>query len=326
MSTTLEECEVLTFKTQTGRQETVVDAFMLDGNIWLSLAGIAQLYARDEEDITNTLKHIYNAEKLSQADTVKQVSTNKTKTKLFSLEAIVMSGCLTTIWGGTTNSALAMRFRIWATNILKGCPVSNTTVETTLKGENEAAVSLKVETDETYGVVIHADLLGQESLKIEIDAKHPLYQLLSQFYAKFKLNFMGEDTVGISSITGWYFNERAHNRFYNRASNSDTGEGRDYNGVDLLDDKRKIITFVSDDTFYNQESEGAALNTFKLEYAEDKISLIFNKQVEECFFCCSNGTYATKHFECTYFFHLLHELFEGIIRINNAKKEIVKEM
>jgi len=187
---------------------------------------------------------------------------------------------------------------------------------TKLVSNNNEVVNLKVGNLENNVQVIKVDAPHSHPIIIEINTDNKLYDFLIDYYADFEKVWKAENFT--SPITRWYCDERAHYRAYCYSN----GEG-----VDLFNEhkKEKVITFLSDRTFYNQEENknpfaSPSFDSLKIKYSDDLISLIFEKQTDEEFVFSDIGPYTYKRFESAYFFHLLLELAEKTIEINNGEK------
>lgn len=107
-----------------------IDVLYNDENVWLSLNRIAELFGKDKSVISRHIKNIYNEEELDRKSTVAFFATvqkegNRQITRnieYYNLDMIIAVGY-------RVNSKIAIKFRKWATNILKSYMIKGFAVD-----------------------------------------------------------------------------------------------------------------------------------------------------------------------------------------------------
>ena len=113
-----EELPVVLYTSSDGQVK--VNALVKDETLWMTQAGMAELFGVTPQSITYHLKNIYNSGELVELSTCKEIlqvqnegdraiSRNR---KFYNLDAIIAVGY-------RVDSHRATQFRIWATNVLK---------------------------------------------------------------------------------------------------------------------------------------------------------------------------------------------------------------
>lgn len=110
------ELEFLIYKTP--EEDIKINALFNDETLWLSQAGMAQLFDSSKSNISEHLTNIFNEGELDKDMAMRkfgisEFSSNTTKpTNFYNIDAIISVGY-------RVNSRRATQFRIWATNVLK---------------------------------------------------------------------------------------------------------------------------------------------------------------------------------------------------------------
>lgn len=110
------ELEFLIYKTP--EEDIKINALFNDETLWLSQAGMAQLFDSSKSNISEHLTNIFNEGELDKDMAMRkfgisEFSSNATKpTNFYNIDAIISVGY-------RVNSRRATQFRIWATNVLK---------------------------------------------------------------------------------------------------------------------------------------------------------------------------------------------------------------
>ncbi|MBT5856493.1 virulence protein RhuM/Fic/DOC family protein [bacterium] len=142
---TTKENQILIFKSDTGPE---VDVTLIDENIWLTQAQMAELFERTRENITLHIKNIFNEEELDEKVVCKEslhttqhgALKKKTQTstvKLYNLDVIISVGYRVKSKRGT-------QFRIWANRVLKDYLIQGYAVnENKLKGQTQKIKQLE---------------------------------------------------------------------------------------------------------------------------------------------------------------------------------------
>lgn len=105
---------------RSAEEDISVDAFIKDDTIWLTPKGMAKLFDCTTDNISFHLKNIYAEGELDETATAEESSVVQMEgsrqvrrpAKLYNLDAIISVGY-------RVNSRRAIRFRIWATGVLK---------------------------------------------------------------------------------------------------------------------------------------------------------------------------------------------------------------
>lgn len=114
----MDELPILMYTTPEGAVK--VKAVLKDETMWLTQAGMADLFDVAPQNITYHLKKIYASGELSEAATCKEILQVQNEgareiarnLKFYNLDAAISVGY-------RINSAKATQFRIWATGVLK---------------------------------------------------------------------------------------------------------------------------------------------------------------------------------------------------------------
>ena len=117
----MSELPVVLYSTPDGR--VVVNALVKDETLWMTQAGMAELFEVDKSSISRHLKNIFEEGELEEGVVVAKIATTtphgamegKTQSRsvgYYNLDAIIAVGY-------RVNSFRATRFRIWATGILR---------------------------------------------------------------------------------------------------------------------------------------------------------------------------------------------------------------
>jgi len=113
----LQETEIVIYQSTDGKLK--LEAQLQDETIWLSQAQIAELFGKGRSTITEHIQNIYAEEELQPVETSKKSSnvgnsdiTTYKPTTYYNLDMIISVGY-------RVNSAIATRFRQWATQTLK---------------------------------------------------------------------------------------------------------------------------------------------------------------------------------------------------------------
>ncbi len=107
--------EMLIYQTEDGL--TKIDVNMYDETVWLSQAGMTQLFQTTKQNISLHINNIFKEGELEKDSVVKESLTTGAdgknyKTKFYNLDVIISVGY-------RVKSQRGVQFRIWATNILK---------------------------------------------------------------------------------------------------------------------------------------------------------------------------------------------------------------
>jgi hypothetical protein len=107
--------EMLIYQTEDGL--TKIDVNMQDETVWLSQAGMTQLFQTTKQNISLHINNIFKEGELEKDSVVKESLTTGAdgknyKTKFYNLDVIISVGY-------RVKSQRGVQFRIWATNILK---------------------------------------------------------------------------------------------------------------------------------------------------------------------------------------------------------------
>ena len=117
----MSELPVVLYSTPDGR--VIVNALVKDETLWMTQAGMAELFEVDKSSISRHLKNIFEEGELEEGVVVAKIATTtphgamggKTQSRsvgYYNLDAIIAVGY-------RVNSFRATRFRIWATGILR---------------------------------------------------------------------------------------------------------------------------------------------------------------------------------------------------------------
>jgi len=135
--------QIIIYETESG--ETAIDVRLKNETIWLTQKQIIQLFQSSKSNISEHIKHIFQAKELTQESTVRKFRTVQKEGKreverdleYYNLDIIISIGY-------RVNSLRGTQFRIWASNILKDHIVKGYSInETRLKEQNEQLKSLK---------------------------------------------------------------------------------------------------------------------------------------------------------------------------------------
>ena len=135
--------QIIIYETESG--ETAIDVRLENETIWLTQKQIIQLFQSSKSNISEHIKHIFQANDLTPESTVRKFRTVQKEGKreverdleYYKLDIIISIGY-------RVNSLRGTQFRIWASNILKDHIVKGYSInETRLKEQNEQLKSLK---------------------------------------------------------------------------------------------------------------------------------------------------------------------------------------
>ena len=116
----LKKGKILIYKTRQGPQ---IEVRMEDDSVWLRQDEIAKLYGKERSVITKHIKKIFSDNEVDKESNVHflHIANSDKPVAFYSLDVILAVGY-------RTNSALAIEFRKWATNILKNYFIKGYTI------------------------------------------------------------------------------------------------------------------------------------------------------------------------------------------------------
>ena len=107
--------QFLVYQTEDGKLK--IDVRFRDETVWLSLNQLAVLFQRDKSVISRHLKNIFDEGELMQSSVVAESATTAADGKTYQVEFFNLDAIISV--GYRVKSAVATRFRIWATQRLR---------------------------------------------------------------------------------------------------------------------------------------------------------------------------------------------------------------
>lgn len=107
--------EIIIYQTEDGL--TKINVNMQDETVWLSLDQMAELFQRDKSTISRHIKKIFEEGELQQDSVVANFATTAADGKVYKVDYYNLDVIISV--GYRVKSQRGVRFRIWATNVLK---------------------------------------------------------------------------------------------------------------------------------------------------------------------------------------------------------------